>query len=147
MEKEVTRLQFALHNWLKSWLASPDLPRVDAVNEEPPFIQHSLQFYWLGQVCTVHTPLPPLLLNDAQISLMAYQEWLPPFERGSSNNVKSEFRYQLIKKWLKHIRRFLCRADQAPTLLWDELVKVRLSSPNDSIEDKEAGILSFWPDT
>lgn len=130
MEKEVTRLQFALHNWLKSWLASPDLPRVDAVNEEPPFIQHSLQFYWLGQ-----------------ISLMAYQEWLPPFERGSSNNVKSEFRYQLIKKWLKHIRRFLCRADQAPTLLWDELVKVRLSSPNDSIEDKEAGILSFWPDT
>jgi hypothetical protein len=130
MEAEVCRLQYSLHNWLKSWMASPDLPKVDPENEEPPFIQHSLQFYWLGQ-----------------IALMAYQEDLPPFEPGSPNNVKSSCRFQLVKKWLKHIRRFLCRTDQAPTLLWDELMRIRLeNAQEDREEEKDEGILSFWPD-
>lgn len=38
INQEIYRLQYALHNWLQNWLKSPELPKVDDVNEEPPFI-------------------------------------------------------------------------------------------------------------
>lgn len=38
VNQEIYRLQYALHNWLQNWLNGPELPKVEDVNEEPPFI-------------------------------------------------------------------------------------------------------------
>ncbi|KAJ8473224.1 hypothetical protein ONZ45_g16379 [Pleurotus djamor] len=128
----VKRLQFGLHNWLQSWLASPDSPRKEGTNEEPPFFSYGLPFYWLGQV-----------------ALLAYQEGLPPFEFESPNNLVVESRFRIVKQWLRHIRGFLKKSDNGPTLLWDELMKIRLdTSWPGAVEGdtgEEDGLLSFFP--
>ena len=132
VDQEIMTLQYALHNWLQSWLNSPDCPRT-ASEAEPPFICNALPFYWLGQV-----------------SLLAYQEKYPPFEMHSENNLKVEVRFRLVKQWLKHIRGFLKQTDQAPTLFWDELMRIRLRSWQAEIEggagDDQDGLLGFFPD-
>ncbi|KAG5638800.1 hypothetical protein H0H81_010029 [Sphagnurus paluster] len=124
------RYMYALHNWLQSWLSSPDLPKVNDINEEPPFICNALPFYWLGQV-----------------SLLAFQEALPPFEQDSPNNLKVEVRFRLVKQWLRHIRGFLKKGDQAPTLFWDELMRIRLQTWQHEFEggeeDDQDGLLGF----
>ncbi|RDB24817.1 hypothetical protein Hypma_008007 [Hypsizygus marmoreus] len=133
INQEIFRLQYALHNWLQNWLNSPELPKVEDVNEEPPFIHNALPFYWLGQV-----------------SLLAFQEGLPPFEQDSPNNSKVEVRFRLVKQWLKHIRGFLKKGDQAPTLFWDELMKMRLQTWQQEFEgdddSDQDGLLGFFPE-
>ncbi|KAG6866665.1 hypothetical protein C0991_000775 [Blastosporella zonata] len=133
VNQEIYRLQYALHNWLQSWLNAPDLPKVNDVNEEPPFIYNALPFYWLGQV-----------------SLLAFQEALPPFEQGSPNNLKVEVRFRLVKQWLRHIRGFLKKGDQVSTLFWDELMKIRLHTWQQEFEggdeDDQDGLLGFFPE-
>lgn len=93
----------------------------------------ALPFYWFGQV-----------------SLLAYQESLPPFERDSQNNISVEVRFRLVKQWLKHIRGFLKNQDQAPTLFWDELMKMRLQTWQQEMEseavDDQEGLLGFFPE-
>lgn len=96
-------------------------------------ISSALPFYWLGQV-----------------ALLAYQEGLPPFEHNSPNNLNVDARFKLVKRWLKHIRGFLHRRDQGPTLFWDELMKIRLQTwqlevENDPTEDPN-GLLEFFPE-
>ncbi|KAG6920065.1 hypothetical protein DXG01_010133 [Tephrocybe rancida] len=133
VNQEIYRLQYALHNWLQSWLNAPELPKVNDVNEEPPFIYNALPFYWLGQV-----------------SLLAFQEALPPFEQDSPNNLKVEVRFRLVKQWLRHIRGFLKKGDQVPTLFWDELMKIRLQTWQQEFEggeeDDQDGLLGFFPE-
>ena len=133
VDQEIMTLQYALHNWLQSWLRGPELPRPTSAEAEPPFICNALPFYWLGQV-----------------SLLAYQEHYPPFELHSENNLKVEVRFRLVKQWLKHIRGFLKTADQAPTLFWDELMRIRLQSWQAEVEDgagdDQDGLLGFFPD-
>ncbi|KAG6886304.1 hypothetical protein C0993_006714 [Termitomyces sp. T159_Od127] len=132
VNQEIYRLQYALHNWLQSWLNGPELPKVEDVNEEPPFIYNALPFYWLGQV-----------------SLLAFQESLPPFEQDSPNNLKVEVRFRLVKQWLRHIRGFLKKGDQAPTLFWDELMRIRLQTWQQEFEggeDDQDGLLGFFPE-
>lgn len=133
VDYEIMTLQYALHNWLQTWLTGPELPQTKA-EEEPPFICNVLPFYWLGQV-----------------ALLAYQENYPPFEPNSDNNMKEDVRFRLIKQWLKHIRGFLKRSDQAPTLFWDELMKIRLRSWQEEIDtggsEDDDGLLAFFPDT
>jgi len=131
INQEIYRLQYALHNWLQNWLNSPELPKVNDVNEEPPFIYNALPFYWLGQV-----------------SLLAFQEALPPFEQDSPNNLKVEVRFRLVKQWLRHIRNFLKKGDQAPTLFWDELMRMRLQTWQQEFEgeDDQDGLLGFFPE-
>jgi len=133
VNQEIYRLQYALHNWLQNWLNSPELTKVDDANEEPPFIYNALPFYWLGQV-----------------SLLAFQEALPPFEQDSPNNLKVEVRFRLVKQWLRHIRGFLKKGDQAPTLFWDELMKIRLQTWQQEFEggeeDDQDGLLGFFPE-
>ncbi|KAG6812541.1 hypothetical protein H0H92_002310 [Tricholoma furcatifolium] len=130
VNQEIYRLQYALHNWLQNWLNAPELPKVNDVNEEPPFIYNALPFYWLGQV-----------------SLLAFQESLPPFEQDSPNNLKVEVRFRLVKQWLRHIRGFLKKGDQVPTLFWDELMKLRLQTWQQEFEggeeDDQDGLLGF----
>lgn len=128
------RMQYSLFNWYKSWEASPDMPR-PGPNEEPLFSHHALQYYWLGQ-----------------IALLAHQEGLPPFENGSPQNLEVDFRYSLVKVWLKHIRKFLCRPGAEPTKLWQEMMAIRLKAQGEdgdipNVEDMDdGGILSFWPE-
>ncbi|KAF9467338.1 fungal-specific transcription factor domain-containing protein [Collybia nuda] len=134
VSREIYGLQYALHNWLQNWLNSPELPKAQDPNEEPPFINNVLPFYWLGQV-----------------SLLAYQESLPPFEQDSPNNLKVEVRFRIVKQWLKHIRGFLKNNDdQQPTLFWDELMRIRLQTwqqenGGDNLDDQE-GLLGFFPE-
>lgn len=37
---EIYGLQYALHNWLRSWHSSPELPRVEDGIDEPPFVHN-----------------------------------------------------------------------------------------------------------
>lgn len=132
VNQAIMTLQYALHNWLQSWLNGPELPRTQK-EEEPPFIHNALPYYWI-----------------AQVALLAYQENYPPFEPGSQNNLKGEVRFRMVKQWLRHIRGFLKKADQAPTLFWDELMRIRLKSWQAEIEggagDDQDGLLGFFPE-
>jgi hypothetical protein len=102
--------QFTLHNWLGTWLAGPDTP---PANPEPLFYHNALPFYWL-----------------AQISLMAYQENLPPFQQGSISNTDPDARYRLVNWWQKCARNFLRSSDNGArtdsTVVWDEMMRIRL---------------------
>ncbi|KAG6897729.1 hypothetical protein C0992_011939 [Termitomyces sp. T32_za158] len=48
VNQEIYRLQYALHNWLQNWLNGPDLPKVEDVNEEPPFINNGKLMFVIG---------------------------------------------------------------------------------------------------
>ena len=39
----------ALHNWLKNWLAGPNVPRVTTAAYEPHFVHNALLFYQINQ--------------------------------------------------------------------------------------------------
>jgi len=124
VEQKIHELQYGLHNWLQSWDQSPDRPKTND-NDEPPFINNVLPFYWLGQ-----------------IAILAHQERLPPFEY-STPGLLPEVRFRLIKHWLKHIRSFLKKGHQGATSLWDELMKIRLQT---SQQEEEQGLLEFFPE-
>jgi hypothetical protein len=110
-EDEIYRYQYSLHNWLGTWLNGPDTPTEGV---EPTFLGNPLPSYWL-----------------AQISLMAYQEDMPPFQRDSASRTDSDARYRLVKWWYHCIRKFLRGAGGtlkggATAALWDEMMKIRL---------------------
>jgi len=136
-------IQFMLHNWLQSWLQSPETPRPSKTGEPPPFFFDGLPIYWVGQVL-----------------LLAYQEGLPPFTtvNGSGDdedNAKSlytsgEAKFSLMREWFKHIRGFLREGKQGPTLFWDELMKIRLKNCQAKMITGDApgdldGLLGFFP--
>ncbi|KZT02108.1 uncharacterized protein LAESUDRAFT_763044 [Laetiporus sulphureus 93-53] len=98
-------LQATLHNWLQSWLGSPDSPPYS--NGVPRFLEQALTYYWI-----------------AQIAIMAYRERLPPF-CGRTYLMSGEAKFCLIKKWEMHIREFLHSGAKEPTLFLEEFVKVR----------------------
>lgn len=128
--KEIYTIQYALHNWLQSWLASPDVPKPGDPNSDPAFVDNALPFYWFGQ-----------------ISLFAYQEGLPPFEPSCPENMKVEARFRLAKQWFKHIRKFLSQSNQDATVFWDELIKERLKSwqfERDNYPEDSEGLLAFF---
>jgi len=133
VDQEIMTLQFAMHNWLRNWLRCPEPPRTTSAEVEPPFACNALPYYWLGQV-----------------ALLAYQENYPPFDLKSENNLNVEVRYRLVKQWLRHIRGFLTKSDQAPTLFWDELMRIRLQSWQAEIDggggDDQEGLLGFFPE-
>lgn len=137
-------IQFMLHNWLQSWLHSPETP--DYAHGEPSFLHDALPFYWI-----------------AQVTLLAYQENLPPFatsgaagaDAGGGVGALGEAKFRLIKEWLRHIRAFLCRGQQSTTLFWDELTKIRMKgrmnghgdSDTESVgqdSDSSRGLLGFF---
>ncbi|KAJ3787291.1 hypothetical protein GGU10DRAFT_309370 [Lentinula aff. detonsa] len=134
LDQEIYGVQVAMHNWLQWWMKRPEanLPN-NAEEAEPPFMQNPLPFYWLGQV-----------------ALMAYQENLPPFDfQDSSMNLRMEVRFWQVKKWLRHIRSFLAGAHgHAPTILWDELMSMRLQSWQVNLDhpdhDDPHGLLGFF---
>lgn len=46
---------------------------------------------------------------------------------GTTNATPDVAQFRLIKSWLHHIRLFLRRSQGSPTVVWDELMKIRLS--------------------
>ncbi|KAI9438423.1 hypothetical protein BJY52DRAFT_1421500 [Lactarius psammicola] len=46
---------------------------------------------------------------------------------GVANATPDAAQFRLIKSWLHHIRLFLRRSQGSPTVVWDELMKIRLS--------------------
>lgn len=46
---------------------------------------------------------------------------------GGTNATPDAAQFRLIKSWLHHIRLFLRRSQGSPTVVWDELMKIRLS--------------------
>ncbi|KAK0195671.1 fungal-specific transcription factor domain-containing protein [Armillaria mellea] len=128
--KEIYTIQYALHNWLQSWLASPDVPKPGDPNSDPAFVDNALPFYWFGQ-----------------ISLFAYQEGLPPFEPSCPENMKVEARFRLAKQWFKHIRKFLSQSNQDATVFWDELIRERLQAwqfERETCPEDSEGLLAFF---
>lgn len=106
-------VQYMLHKWLQSWLHSPDTPQYTD-DAEPRFLFDALPFYWI-----------------AQVALLAFQERLPPFAtstKAGSATALGEAKFRLLKEWLRHIRQFLRKGEQGPTLFWDELTKIRMKS-------------------
>lgn len=141
---ESLAVQYMLHKWLKSWLHSPETPTYSDV-EEPRFLFDALPFYWI-----------------AQVALLAYQEKLPPFATpahigSGAGAALGEAKFRLVKEWLRHIRQFLRKGEQGPTLFWDELTKIRMKSAGrgsysdtesigtvSDVSDGPGGLLGFF---
>lgn len=122
-------IQYMLHNWLQSWLQSPDTPKFPK-GQDPALLHDGLPYYWI-----------------AQVLLLAYQESLPPFASDNPAwNLSEDAKYGLMKEWFKHIRAFLRRGEQGPTLFWDELMKIRMDSWQSDIAapDQPEGLLGFF---
>ena len=131
--QRIFQLQLMLHHWLQSWLSSPETPRLDQ-ETEPRFVFNALPFYWF-----------------AQVAILAYQEGQPPFEYGNKPILSGEAKFRLMKKWEKHIRMFLRKNEQAPTLFWNELMTIRLQDVHAEIQRtkgvlEESGLFGFFPD-
>ena len=103
----VFHVQILLHCWLQSWLSSPETPR-DVPESQQRFCFNALPLYWL-----------------AQVGLVAYQEGLPPFDPDGMYITSHEAKFHLMKKWEKHIRKFLEDGSQTTTVFWDEVMKIR----------------------
>lgn len=127
--EESIKIQYVLHNWLTSWLRAPEVERVDTPDgRELPFMADALPFYWL-----------------AQVSLMALQERMAPFAPDSRQDAAGRFR--LVKHWLRHVRHFLrVSGSKQPTLLWNEMMKIRLQDWQAGPPEDHDGLLGFFPE-
>jgi hypothetical protein len=124
---EVLQAQYVLYNWLSSYLRAPEITEGEGKNELP-YMTDALPYYWLGQV-----------------SLMAIQEGMPPFKRDKPTDPTEHFR--VVKHWLRHVRHFLRKSgNKQPTLLWNEMMKIRLQSGTGGAVDDEEGLLGLFPD-
>ena len=122
----VYHIQILLHSWLQSWMASPDSPR-DVPESQQRFLFNALPFYWFTQV-----------------ALVAYQQGLPPFDPEGVYITSHEAKFQLMKKWEKHIRAFLERGEEAPTMFWDEVMKLRTETWQAESGFEYAHLLGFF---
>ncbi|KAK0243584.1 hypothetical protein EDD85DRAFT_760397 [Armillaria nabsnona] len=122
--------QYALTNWLRMWMSCPDTMKPEDGEEgddEPPFAQNALPFYWL-----------------AQISLLAIQDGGPSWTEGAA-----ESRFHVMKEWLDRIRFFLRKHKEISPHLWEELMVIRHQVSQveaATLEDHPNGLLSFFPD-
>ena len=124
------RMQYALHNWLQSWLNSPEAMQMDN-NKRTSFVHDALPFYWL-----------------AQVSLLAAQDDVNGGGAVFGDSMCEGGRFRLLKAWLDHIRTFLRRENQVPTHLWDELVKIRMNISVDhgrAGDEHALGLLAHFP--
>ncbi|OSX66266.1 hypothetical protein POSPLADRAFT_1064664 [Postia placenta MAD-698-R-SB12] len=132
-DERIAELQLIMHNWLQSWLHSPESPTYNA--REPRFMNQALPYYWFSQV-----------------AILAYQERLPPFCTSTTFVVSGEAKFRLMKKWERHIRKFLRRGGTEPTVFLDDLIKTRMRKWDSSglVEDAEEDpvhLLGFFPGT
>ncbi|KAG6887725.1 hypothetical protein C0995_013319 [Termitomyces sp. Mi166 len=122
-------IQYALHNWLQTWLGSPESMSVEESAEEPPFIRNALPFYWL-----------------AQVSLLAIQDGSVVFG-GQTSDAEVERKFRLMKQWLIRIRAFLRSGNMVPTFLWDELTNAQAQVLIEEVQDEGEntdGLFAFF---
>lgn len=103
-------IQILLHHWLQSWERSPETPR-DVPESQKRFLFDALPFYWV-----------------AQVALVAYQEGLPPFDPQGTYVGSHDAKFYLMKKWERHVRKFLASGEQTATRFWDEVMKIRIET-------------------
>jgi hypothetical protein len=125
-------VHYVLRNWLETWFRTPESAEWRD-GRELPFMCDALPFYWLGQV-----------------SLLAFQERLPPFAPGAAANRDARFR--LVKTWLRRVRGFLHHSAHEPTVVWNEMMKIRLQAlpepdADGNMLEVEDGLLGFFDKT
>ncbi|OJT10734.1 hypothetical protein TRAPUB_12766 [Trametes pubescens] len=103
-------VQILLHHWLQSWLTSPETPR-GLPESQQRFLFNALPFYWV-----------------AQVALVAYQEGLPPFDPQGAYIRSNDAKFYLMKKWERHVRKFLAGGESTATRFWDEVMKIRIET-------------------
>nr|QIE48498.1 hypothetical protein [Trametes gibbosa] len=107
----VFHVQILLHQWLQSWISSPETPRADQPESHQRFLFNALPFYWV-----------------AQVGLVAYQEGLPPFDPEGTYITSHNAKFYLMKKWERHVRKFLAGGERTATKFWDEVMKIRIET-------------------
>ncbi|KAH9858511.1 fungal-specific transcription factor domain-containing protein [Lenzites betulinus] len=107
----VFHVQIMMHQWLQSWISSPETPRADQPEAQKRFLFNALPFYWV-----------------AQVSLVAYQEGLPPFDPEGTYITSHDAKFYLMKKWERHTRKFLMSGERTATKFWDEVMKIRIET-------------------
>ena len=127
---DVITTQYALHNWVRMWMNSPESMQAEKSQQELPFMFNALPFYWL-----------------AQVSHMAIQDGTSTFD-GKPTDAKAEGRYQLMKEWLDGIKSVLRGGNQVPTHFWDQIMKIRgqmsqSEGPAGSLQPDD--LLTFYP--
>jgi hypothetical protein len=123
-------VHYVLRNWLEAWFRTPESAEWRD-GRELPFMCDALPFYWL-----------------AQVSLLALQERLPPFAPGPGGG-GPDARFRLVKSWLRRVRGFLHHSAHEPTVVWSEMMKIRLQAlpaPDASghTPDDDDGLLGFF---
>ncbi|KAH9170142.1 hypothetical protein EDB89DRAFT_2072266 [Lactarius sanguifluus] len=125
----VHAMLLALHRWLQVWLKTPNA----SPNAIPPGGTAAEQK--TGLMSDPSSPFSPSPFSTSSLSsdsspVAAFT--LPP---AGINATPDAAQFRLIKSWLHHIRLFLRRSQGSPTVVWDELMKIRLSGWQ---EDKAA---------
>jgi hypothetical protein len=126
---EVLQMQYVLQNWLTSYFRAPEVQEMPG--SEGPYMSDALPYYWL-----------------AQVSLMALQEGMPPFVPDATPDTDARFR--LVKHWFRRVRAFLRTGSRQPTMLWNDMMKIRLQAAvgtddNDGLLDLfPGGLAEFW---
>lgn len=106
--------------------APPATPTLSPFSPSPfapsPFSSNSLSS---GSSPVPASPLPPAYGANS-LSPGTYRG-NQALAGGSTNATPDAAQFRLIKSWLHHIRLFLHRSQGSPTVVWDELMKIRLS--------------------
>lgn len=115
---------------------SAELPYVQALHEPSPFAPPT------SPASSPFSPSPFAPSPFSSSSMSSGSSPVPPSSSfgtnslspgaysaggGSANATPDVAQFRLIKSWLHHIRLFLRRSQGSPTVVWDELMKIRLS--------------------
>ncbi|KAG6829311.1 hypothetical protein H0H92_004990 [Tricholoma furcatifolium] len=145
---------YALHNWLQTWLASPESLSAERGSHLNPFVHDALPFYWLAQLALHGDTV--LVAKDGDLRGGNAGKNVTANDMSSADE-KTEGRFWDVKRWLDRIRNEL-RADPAAgdgtaarKSLWDELMRVRKATGVGSRRREDAhrkdhpdGLLAFF---
>ncbi len=123
--------------------SSTEPPYVQALHEPSPFAPptsptsspfspspFALSPFSSSSLSSGSSPVPPSTLPPAyganSLSPGTYRE-NQALAGAVTNATPDAAQFRLIKSWLHHIRLFLRRSQGSPTVVWDELMKIRLS--------------------
>jgi hypothetical protein len=122
-----------------------DTPNSQGLNEPSPFAPSTLASSPFSPSLFVSSPLScdtmssgssPVLSQTPPPAYWSPSAPLPPAGKtpftatpgaGGARVISDPAQFNLIKRWLHYIRLFLRRNQGTPTVVWDELMKIRLS--------------------
>ncbi|KAH8985690.1 hypothetical protein EDB92DRAFT_1949727 [Lactarius akahatsu] len=118
VNEHVHAMLLALNRWLQMWLKTP--------NASPNAIP-------LGGTAAeqktglMSDPSSPFLTSSLSSDSSPVTAFTLPPAYGAKSLSPGMYQFRLIKSWLHHIWLFLRRSQGSPTVVWDELMKIRLS--------------------